>query len=195
MNKLVLDKENIINISIDKDTICNINKEYSIKELNIELKDNVKFIINHYSEIDKSELKINIIENNNSEFLYNHSFISKEDYNVYINVKMIGNKSKNTINIHGISDGGKSSVIIDGKVNENTIDNELDENIKLLNINNGTSNIYPNMYIDTKNVSANHSASISLVNEDYIFYLMSKGINRENSIRLILDGFLNNEAR
>ena len=32
------------------------------KELNIELKDNVKFIINHYSEIDKSELKINIIE-------------------------------------------------------------------------------------------------------------------------------------
>ena len=195
MNKLVLDKENIINISIDKDTICNINKEYNIKELNIELKDNVKFIINHYSEIDKSELKINIIENNNSEFLYNHSFISKEDYNVYINVKMIGNKSKNTINIHGISDVGKSSVIIDGKVNENTIDNELDENIKLLNINNGTSNIYPNMYIDTKNVSANHSASISLVNEDYIFYLMSKGINRENSIRLILDGFLNNEAR
>lgn len=195
MNKLVLDKENITNICIEKDTICNINKEYNIKELNIELKDNVKFIINHYSEIDKSELKINIIENNNSEFLYNHSFISKEDYNFYINVKMIGNKSKNTINIHGISDGGKSSVIIDGKVNENTIDNELDENIKLLNINNGTSNIYPNMYIDTKNVSANHSASISLVNEDYIFYLMSKGINRENSIRLILDGFLNNEAR
>lgn len=195
MNKLVLDKENIINICIDKDTICNINKEYNINELNIELKDNIKFIINHYSEIDKSELKINIIENNNSEFLYNHSFISKKDYNVYINVKMIGNKSKNTINIHGISDGGKSSVIIDGKVNENTIDNELDENIKLLNINNGTSNIYPNMYIDTKNVSANHSASISLVNEDYIFYLMSKGINRENSIRLILDGFLNNEAR
>ena len=195
MNKLVLDKENITNICIEKDTICNINKEYNIKELNIELKDNVKFIINHYSEIDKSELKINIIENNNSEFLYNHSFISKEDYNFYINVKMIGNKSKNTINIHGISDGGKSSVIIDGKVNENTIDNELDENIKLLNINNGSSNIYPNMYIDTKNVSGNHSASISLVNEDYIFYLMSKGINRENSIRLILDGFLNNEAR
>ena len=195
MNKLVLDKENITNICIDKDTICNINKEYNINELNIELKDNVKFIINHYSEIDKSELKINITENNNSEFLYNHSFISKKNYNVYINVKMIGNKSKNTINIHGISDGGKSSVIIDGKVNENTIDNELDENIKLLNINNGTSNIYPNMYIDTKNVSANHSASISLVNEDYIFYLMSKGINRENSIRLILDGFLNNEAR
>ena len=195
MNKLVLDKENIINISIDKDTICNINKEYNINELNIELKDNVKFIINHYSEIDNNKIKINIIENNNSEFLYNHSFISKKDYNIYIDVKMIGDKSKNKINIHGISDGGKSSVIIDGKVNENTIDNELDENIKLLNINNGTSNIYPNMYIDTKNVSANHSASISLVNEDYIFYLMSKGINRENSIRLILDGFLNNEAR
>ena len=108
---------------------------------------------------------------------------------------MIGNNSKNNINIHGISDSGYSKVIVDGLVRENTFNNELNENIKLLNINDGVSNIYPNMFINTKNVVANHSASISTINEDYLFYLMSRGINKEKSIDLILDGFLENNAK
>lgn len=195
MNKIVLDKENIINLKIEKDSICNIGKDYKIKELNIELLDNVLFILNDYSEIDDSILKINIIQNNNSKFLYNHSFISKDKYELYINVNMIGNNSKNNINIHGISDSGYSKVIVDGLVRENTFNNELNENIKLLNINDGVSNIYPNMFINTKNVVANHSASISTINEDYLFYLMSRGINKEKSIDLILDGFLENNAK
>ncbi len=195
MNKIVLDKENIINLKIEKDSICNIGKDYKIKELNIELLDNVLFILNDYSEIDDSILKINIIQNNNSKFLYNHSFISKDKYELYINVNMIGNNSKNNINIHGISDNGYSKVIVDGLVRENTFNNELNENIKLLNINDGVSNIYPNMFINTKNVVANHSASISTINEDYLFYLMSRGINKEKSIDLILDGFLENNAK
>lgn len=195
MNKIVLDKENIINLKIEKDSICNIGKDYKIKELNIELLDNVLFILNDYSEIDDSILKMNIIQNNNSKFLYNHSFISKDKYELYINVNMIGNNSKNNINIHGISDNGYSKVIVDGLVKENTINNELNENIKLLNINDGVSNIYPNMFINTKNVVANHSASISTINEDYLFYLMSRGISKEKSIDLILDGFLENNAK
>ena len=195
MNKIVLDKENIINLKIEEDSICNIGKDYKIKELNIELLDNVLFILNDYSEIDDSILKINIIQNNNSKFLYNHSFISKDKYELYINVNMIGNNSKNNINIHGISDNGYSKVIVDGLVRENTFNNELNENIKLLNINDGVSNIYPNMFINTKNVVANHSASISTINEDYLFYLMSRGINKEKSIDLILDGFLENNAK
>lgn len=195
MNKIVLDKENIINLKIEKDSICNIGADYKIKELNIELLDNVLFILNDYSEIDDSILKINIIQNNNSKFLYNHSFISKDKYELYINVNMIGNNSKNNINIHGISDNGYSKVIVDGLVKENTFNNELNENIKLLNINDGVSIIYPNMFINTKNVVANHSASISTINEDYLFYLMSRGINKEKSIDLILDGFLENNAK
>lgn len=195
MNKIVLDKENIINLKIEKDSICNIGTDYKIKELNIELLDNVLFILNDYSEIDDSILKINIIQNNNSKFLYNHSFISKDKYELYINVNMIGNNSKNNINIHGISDNGYSKVIVDGLVKENTFNNELNENIKLLNINDGVSIIYPNMFINTKNVVANHSASISTINEDYLFYLMSRGINKEKSIDLILDGFLENNAK
>lgn len=195
MNKIVLDKEKNINLNVSEDTICIIPKENNINELNINISDGVKLIINQYSEVIENNLNIRIKQNNNSEFIYNHSFISKKEYNLNINVNMSGNNSKNIINVHGISDEGKSKVIVDGSVIKDTHDNELYENIKLLNINNGISNIYPNMYIDTKNVIANHSASISTVNEDYIFYLMSKGIDRNSSIKLILDGFLENNAR
>ncbi len=195
MNKIVLDKEKNINLNVSEDTICIIPKENNINDLNINISDGVKLIINQYSEVIENNLFIRINQSNNSDFIYNHSFISKKEYNLNINVNMIGNNSKNIINVHGISDEGKAKVIVDGNVIKDTRDNELYENIKLLNINNGTSNIYPNMYIDTKNVIANHSASISTVNEDYIFYLMSKGIDRKNAIKLILDGFLENDAR
>lgn len=195
MNKIVLDKEKNINLNVSEDTTCSIPKENNINDLNINISDGVKLIINQYSEVIENNLFIRINQSNNSDFIYNHSFVSKKEYNLNINVNMIGNNSKNVINVHGISDEGKSKVVVDGSVIKDTRDNELYENIKLLNINNGTSNIYPNMYIDTKNVIANHSASISTVNEDYIFYLMSKGIDRKNAIKLILDGFLENDAR
>ena len=194
MNKIVLDKENIINLKIEEDSICNVSKDYIIKELNIDIKDNVIFELNHYSEINNT-LKINITQNNNSKFIYNHSFISYDNYNLNIDITMKGNNSKNNINIHGISDNARVSVIIDGIVKENTFDNDLNEYVKLLNINNGVSNIYPNMSLNTKNVVANHSASVSKINEDYLFYLMSKGLERDECIKLILDGFLKNNAR
>lgn len=195
MNKIVLDNNDIINIIIDKTSICNIDKYYNIKELNIELKDNVELIINHYDEIEKKSLLINIIQNNNSIFIYNHSFKTSKEYNLDININLNGNNSKNTINIHGISDNGKNNIKVDGNVSDFTYDNELYENIKLLNINDGISYIYPDMFIDTKNVLANHAASITNINKDYLFYLNSKGIESDAATKLIIDGFLDNEAK
>ena len=195
MNKIILDKESVINLCIKENTLCNIDKKYKIKELNIELENNVKFILNHYNEIEEQDLKINIIQKNNSELIYNHSFKNRKKYNLEINIYLIGNCSKNTINIKGISEGGLSNIKIDGEVKENTSNNELFEKVHILNLNEGKTNIYPNMFIDTKNVIANHAASITNINKDYLFYLNSKGIKDEKAKELIIESFLNNEAR
>ena len=195
MNKILLDNDSIINLNINEDTICNITNDYEIKEINIKLNNNTKLIINHYKEIEDNNLKINILQDNNSDFIYNHSFINTGIYNLNINIILENNECKNSINIHGISDNGISNVSIDGKVNENTIDNELYENIKMLNINNGKSKIIPNMYINTKNVMANHAATISDINSDYLFYMNQKGIKTSDAIKLIIDGFLENDAK
>ena len=131
MNKIVLDKESVINLDIKENSICNIGEYYNIKELNVLIEDNVEFVINHYSEVLENDLKINIIQNNNSKFYYNHSFMCNKLYNLNVNIELRGNNSKNNINIHGISDNGKSNIKVDGIVCENTIDNELDENIRI----------------------------------------------------------------
>ena len=195
MNKIILDKGNSINIIIKENSICNIDASYNLNELNITLNDGVKFIINHYNEIKKNNFNININQKDNSEFIYNHSFINTKEYNINININLNGNNSKNNINIHGISNNGISKINVDGSVDKNTNNNELYENIKMINTNDGKSYIYPNMYINTKNVIANHAASISTINEDYLFYLESKGIDKENSIKLLIDGFLRNDAK
>ena len=195
MNKIILDNSNIIELNVNKDTTIDINKDYNINSLNINILDNTSLIINHYNEINNNNLNINIKQNNNSNFIYNHSFINKRTYNLNINIKLLGNNSKNIINIKGISDTGHTNIIIDGKVNELTKDNLLEENIKMLNINEGKSNILPNMYINTKNVLANHACAISDFNKEHLFYLNSKGINDELGKKLIINGFLENSAR
>lgn len=195
MNKIILDKDKNIELIINEDSICNISKDYEINELIITLNNNVNFILNHYSEISDNKLSIKIKQSFNSEFIYNHSFINYGKYDLDIDINLNGNKSKNVINIHGISNNSNTNIKIDGKVNNNTFDNELDEKIKMININNGTSKIVPNMFVSTKNVLANHSASISNIDDNYLFYLSSKGLNKEDSIKLIIEGFLNNKAR
>lgn len=195
MNKIVLDKESIINLDIKENSICNIDKNYYLKELNIFIDDGVEFTINHYSEVIENDLKINIVQYNNSIFNYNHSFVSSKLYNLDVNIELKGNNSKNNINIHGISDNGKTNIKVDGLVESNTIDNELDERVRILNINDGHTYIYPNMFIDTKNVVANHAASITNISKDYLFYLNSKGIKNDEAKKMIIEGFLENVAK
>jgi len=195
MNKILLDNSSIIDLNIEENTICCIDKYYNIKELNIYLNNNTKLIINHYNEIDNDGLNINIKQEDNSEFIYNHRFRNKNRYDLNININLENNDCKNTVNIHGISDGGISNIKIDGKVSENTNNNEIYESIKMINMNKGKSMIIPNMYINTKNVIANHAASISDISKDYLLYLNQKGINDSEAIKLIIDGFLENDAK
>ena len=195
MNTIILDKESVINLDIKENSICNIDKYYNIKELNINIDDNVEFVINHYNEVINGELKINIIQNNNSIFNYNHSFICSGLYKLDINVNLQGNNSINNINIHGISDKGKSYIKVDGIVYKDTRDNELDEKVRIINMNDGYTYIYPNMFVDTKNVVANHAASITNINDCYLFYLNSNGIDNEEATKMIINGFLDNTAR
>lgn len=195
MNKIIVDKEKIIELNILEDSVCNIKNRCDIEKIIIRLNDNVEFILNEYSEIDKRDYSIEVIQNNNSSFIYNHSFIVSDLYNLNININMNGNNSNNVINIHGINDSGKSNIIVDGTVKDNTKDNNLDEKIRILNINNGKSHILPNMYINTKNVIANHAASITDIDKNYLFYMNSKGIDCDKAKELIINGFLDNDAK
>jgi Fe-S cluster assembly protein SufB len=49
---------------------------------------------------------------------------------------------------------------------------------------------YPSIEIDEKDVTIGHEASVSKVNEDQLFYLMSRGIGEDQANAMIVSGFI-----
>lgn len=57
------------------------------------------------------------------------------------------------------------------------------------------SDTYPTMHIHNNRVSVEHEASVSKISEEQLFYLMSRGLTREQAERMIVAGFLEVFAR
>ncbi len=191
LNNDNLDIDNKIISKITANGISNINLfNCNIINLDIEVKDNSALIINSFLNVHKLKTNINIKTNNKSRIVFNHSFHNSDDYKLNIITDFLDNESSITVNIKGLNDGGKCEIDVSGYVKENKIDNVLDENLSIININNGISISNPNMYIDTSKVIANHNTTIGGIREEELFYLMSKGLNKENASKLICNGFL-----
>ena len=47
----------------------------------------------------------------------------------------------------------------------------------------------PSLEIDANDVRASHGATIGKIDEEYIFYLMSRGIPRQTAVRMVVEGF------
>ncbi len=47
----------------------------------------------------------------------------------------------------------------------------------------------PSLEIDANDVRASHGATVSKIEEEYVFYLMSRGIPRETAVRMVVEGF------
>jgi Fe-S cluster assembly protein SufB len=52
------------------------------------------------------------------------------------------------------------------------------------------SDTYPSIEIDEQDVQVGHEASVSKVNEEQIFYLMSRGLGEEEAATMIVSGFI-----
>ncbi|MBI3026947.1 Fe-S cluster assembly protein SufD [Candidatus Woesearchaeota archaeon] len=51
------------------------------------------------------------------------------------------------------------------------------------------ANSIPSLKIDANDVKASHGATVGQINEEHLFYLMARGLSREEAERLIVDGF------
>lgn len=170
---------------------CELNIfRYNITNLEIVVKDNSSLVINYFNVIDKLDSNITINLSNNSKIYINHSFINQKLYNFNLISEFIGSNSDIKINIYGVNDKGISNINITGNASNKYQDNYLDESIKMLNINKGKTVSFPKMNIDTCHVVATHNNTISGVDKNEILYLMSKGLSKNASHKLICDGFL-----
>lgn len=97
------------------------------------------------------------------------------------------------LNIRTVSNK-KEKVDVDGLI-------KIDSNCKGANGNQRIDNLMldktaivkalPRLEIATDDVSCSHSATIQQLNEESLFYLQSRGIEKENAKKMLMDGFMN----
>ena len=207
MNKIIIDRDNYI-LDIYENSFIEIKINSKIKinllnddlslimfsknnniEVNFEIKDNQKLVINSLG-IDSS-INYNIVVHNNNYLYITESILTNKDSINNINIKELGNNSNTYFYTNGINlSNNKLYFNINGIVNKKCFNINLVENSKIINIKDGDSKIIPNLIIDSKEVIANHSAFIGTFNKDDLIYLMSRGINNNNAKHLLMKSIL-----
>jgi Fe-S cluster assembly protein SufD len=205
MNKLLLDKDyyhfkdeelNIIitkkNITIEIDGNVKINDLESKEDINLNIKvnDNSSLIYNKYNK-NLSNSNIIIDVNNNTNVRFNQSAYNELEGNFKVNANILGSNNNTTINFYGVTNQkGKMIVDATGDVKKNLKNNDMLENVRILALNEEQNIILPNLLVSSNEVVINHNATLSSLNEDYLFYLESKGLTKEDASNLIYRGFL-----
>ena len=186
--------EIIINISKNKK--CNIIEYKEDKKYKLQYKYNLEE--NSYLNIQK----INDVKKTKELIIFNLNGINaKVDYLLKTIAKkeekyslMVYHNKKNTIsNIinHGVNiKEGQILFDVSGFVPNNIKNCTVLEDNRIINLTDNKCEIKPNLFIDEHDVIANHSAHIGKCNEDKMFYLRSRGINKKDAEMLLIKGFL-----
>jgi len=184
---------NII-IEVDKNVDATINLLIKNSQVNItiSLLENSNLIVNQLGI--NSSININSNLSSFSNLQYVDSILASIDSINDINIIHDGNDSKcifldNKINLND----NKLFFQINGIIKKDSKNSYLEENSKIINIENGNSKIIPNLIVDNKDVVANHSAYIGKFSEDWINYLNSRGISSEDAKRLLFKAILFNK--
>lgn len=183
-------------INVLKDKKLNLNIITKGKELKIqykyELGQNSVCNINKFNDVKNiKEMIITNLNAENSKINYNFKTIStsyeKYDYMIYHNTsKTISNIKNNGINIKE----GTIIYNVSTFIPKNVKETSANQYNRIINLTDNKCIIKPNLYIDSYDVEANHSALIGNFSDDEMFYLNSRGIDNKNATKLLIKGFL-----
>lgn len=187
-------------IELKENVNCNLyelKKEQDVKiQYKYYLSQNSNLVIHKFYDC-KNVKELDIIELNgeNANIDYKFHTISKENQKYDIMIYHNSCKTKSKILNKGVNiENGELIFNVTGVVYNGVTDCEVDQNNRIITMNNNKCSINPNLLIEENDVIANHSALIGKFNEKEIFYLMSRGIKREDAIRLLTRGFLQDET-
>jgi Fe-S cluster assembly scaffold protein SufB len=195
-NKKVLLDGNTYYLNINRETNIeivanNINKLIIIGTSNYHLKiimeENSQLTVNSINKDNSSSININLKKG--SSITYNHSTLTDIDsVNEFI-INHLDSDSTSIINNNGINrKENKLFFNIDGIIPKNLLNINCNQSSKILNYSNGNSKIIPNLIIDSNDIVANHAAYIGEINEEELFYLESRGIEKDNIKMLMYKG-------
>ena len=161
----------------------NSNYKYNIEE---------DTIIYHFSINSSSEVTLNLdVSGVNLYYYYNNINYDDNTFKIRINHN-VSNTHSEVFN-HGVNIlDNKLTYKVDGVVPKSSSKCICNQENQIINMKNGKSTICPNLLIDNYDVISNHAAYIGKFKDEYLFYMMSRGISLDVSYRLLLNGFLIN---
>lgn len=209
-------KVNILHIFLACQRNTNILRDYNLND-NVVLK-NISFnnyeneVLEHnnfylddkaYLELNDLNINDNKSESYNEIYLYsvgasavvNNSAINasglsqKNNFKIYHNAK----KTKSELTCYGVV-SNKSSLNMDtcGYIKKDCNGSDMHQKSKgiLLDLESAIT-AAPELYIDCYDCMAAHGASVGAIDENDIYYLMSRGLSRTDAEKLVVYGFFN----
>ena len=214
MNKLIIDNNiETTDIVVDTDTDMLVDLTDSNKNINIHIakgvcfkgfvktnktSNNINYLIDEDCDVKINKLSIDCSDNVtikmndiNSRVKYTTSVINYSDNNYVQKVIHNSSNTKSVITNHCINvDNNEFKFIVDGICEKNFEGISFKQDNRIINLKDGKSNILPNLIVDTNEVEASHSAYIGTFNEDDIFYMMSRGLTKNECEDLLIKAFL-----
>ena len=213
---------NKLNLKILKNTELEINVENDSEtklDLQIEIEDDVSLklveikkgsktkILSKYDLGFNSKLsitKINDIEAINERNIVNLNGVgakvelvlktvsnNTEKYDVIVNHNNY--KTESDITSNGVNLNGKLYFNINTHILKNMKKCIANQNNRIINLTDNECAIRPNLLIDEEDVIANHSALIGSFKDEEIFYMQRLGINKDEAVKLLMEGFIKNK--
>lgn len=187
INFIINIEQNIEVKIIDEKIGNNIKSKYNYK-----LKENSNLIINKINDCKNiKEFDLIDLNGNNSKVKYVLKTISNTTESYDINVNHNAKDTVSDVITSGINiEDGKITMNVTGVVPKGYTGTLVNQINRIINMTDNKCQINPNLLIDEMDASANHSAHISQFTNEDLFYLMSRGINRNNSFKLLVKGLL-----
>ncbi len=173
---------NLSEISFDNDLVVNnryivnsgslyVSKFYSNKSVNEKIR------------IDLNEYGSKIGYNFSNICLLNENYLIDINHNAKGTISNISNRSV-------ALDNSRLKFVINSNVPKEMSNSVLDQVTKIITFGDADTSISPNMFIDTYDAVAKHGSVVGTVNDDIMFYLMSRGINYNEALKLVIKGYL-----
>ncbi len=202
-----LSKKNFINIlnnfELKKDSILknykidnkeNDNIKYSFNNINQDINSiSETFVLSSGSNFIKNEINCNLNGRYSSAFINGiFSLMDQRHHEIRTSVNHLIDNTKSYQLIKSVLDDNTKSVY-QGKIFVNQFAQKTDGyqlSKAILLSENSEFNAKPELEIYADDVKCSHGSASGSLNEDSIFYLMSRGLNYKQSKELLLNGFL-----
>ena len=200
------DGSDVITIVLIGDTNINYELNNGVYKLLVFNNSNNDITINEDGIINNSEVEINYIDLNDYKFVQNNKIVVNKNSSLTINSTYLGTNIKN-IDFDLINNQNNSLVNISNNV---VCLNGADFNLNVVGeIVKGAKNskcfqksrcltfespkaakVLPVLKIDENDVEASHSLSSGTIDEDVLFYMNSRGLNKKEALGLLLVSYL-----